>query len=511
MTTAIMLMGTCSNAGKSLLAAGICRALTRRGLRVRPFKPQNMSNNAAVTADGGEIGRAQALQARACRTPPSTDMNPLLLKPQSDCGAQVILRGCLHDTLDAAEFHRRAKEFLPVILGSYRNLQAQADIIVIEGAGSPAEANLRRNDIANMGFAQAANVPAVLIGDIDRGGVLASVVGTTSLLDAKDRARLRGFIVNRFRGDANLFAEGMEIIRKHSGLAPLGLVPFLPEAARLPAEDSLNLDSSTSVALAGNGTGIDAGTGGGNPIRIAVPRLQRMANFDDFDPLLAEADVSLVFVPAGEPLPGDADAVILPGSKSTRADMAFLRAQGWDIDILAHWRRGGHVLGICAGYQMLGERIVDDTGIEGEAGASAGLGLLPAETVLRPFKTLQEVHGKEIASGCEVRGYEMHIGETGATEAESDAESLRPMFSLHSPSRLHGAVSADGRVSGCYLHGLFAQDAFRHAWLQRLGHRAAGNLVYERRIEETLDLLGEHIESHIALDRLLEIAAEQRR
>lgn len=487
---AIMLMGTCSNAGKSLLATGICRAFTLRGLKVRPFKPQNMSNNAAVTIDGGEIGRAQALQARACRTSPVAAMNPVLLKPQSDAGAQVILCGRIHSVMNAREYHCRAREFLPVALESCRAIAQEADLVVIEGAGSPAEVNLRKNDIANMGFAQAANVDAVLIGDIERGGVIASIVGTTRLLNASDRARLRGFIVNRFRGDPEIFTNGMEIIEHYSGLASLGLVPFFADASRLPAEDSLNLDTAIPNAAHKN-----------NTISIAVPRLERMANIDDFDPLLAEPDVSLTFIPRGQALPGDADAIILPGSKSTRSDLAFLRAQGWDVDIVAHWQRGGHIFGICAGYQMLGRRIVDRDGIEGAQGESAGLGLLESETILRPVKTLEEVCGVEVASGCEVRGYEMHIGET-------IGETMRPMLRLRAPQRSQGAMSTDGRICGCYLHGIFASDSFRHAWLNRLHRRTPGNLAYEHQIEETMDALAGHIERHLDLDHLLEIASK---
>ncbi|MCY4053326.1 MAG: cobyric acid synthase [Hyphomicrobiales bacterium] len=486
--SAIMLMGTCSNAGKSLLATGLCRALVRRGLRVRPFKPQNMSNNAAVTIEGGEIGRAQALQARACGVPPASVMNPVLLKPQGESKAQLVVRGEIVGAMSAREYHRRAREFLPTVLKSYRELANESDIVVVEGAGSPAEANLRTNDIANMGFAKAAGVNSVLIGDIERGGVIASIVGTMQLLDADDRQHMRGFIVNRFRGDAGLFTEGMDIIERHSGLMPLGLVPFFSQASNLPAEDSLDINTDTRKRE--------------GSIRIAVPRLARMANFDDFDPLLAETDVSLLFVPPGEVFPGNLDAVILPGSKATRADLAFMREQGWDVDILAHRRRGGHILGICAGYQMLGKRVIDNEGIEGDAGESAGLGLLESETLLRPTKTLQEVRGKD-STGVSLRGYEMHIGETVANTA-------RPMLMLENPSRQHGEISADGRIEGCYLHGIFSDDGFRHAWLNRLRKRVPGGLAYEQQVEETLDALSKHIEQHINIERLLKIAAESK-
>lgn len=460
----------------------------RRGLQVRPFKPQNMSNNAAVTIDGGEIGRAQALQARACGMPAASIMNPVLLKPQGESEAQLVVRGEVVGAMSAREYHRRARELLPIVLESYRELANEADVIVVEGAGSPAEANLRANDIANMGFARATGVNSVLVGDIERGGVIASIAGTIQLLDTDDRKHMRGFIVNRFRGDANLFAEGMDIIKKQSGLAPLGLVPFFPQASSLPAEDSLDVDTSARKRE--------------GAIRIAVPRLSRVANFDDFDPLLAETDVSLSFVLPGEAFPGDLDAIILPGSKATRADMAFLREQGWDIDILAHWRRGGHILGICAGYQMLGQRIIDSRGIEGDAGESIGLCLLESKTVLRSSKTLREVRGKD-AAGIEVQGYEMHIGETSTG-------TTRPMLMLDDPSRQHGEVSEDGRIEGCYLHGIFSNDGFRHAWLNQLRTRAPSGLVYEQQVEKALDALSEHIEQHVNIGRLLEIAAESK-
>ena len=460
----------------------------RRGLQVRPFKPQNMSNNAAVTIDGGEIGRAQALQARACGIPATSIMNPVLLKPQGESEAQLVVRGEVAGAMSAREYHRRARELLPIVLESYRELANEADVVVVEGAGSPAEANLRANDIANMGFARATGVNSVLVGDIERGGVIASIAGTIQLLDADDRKHMRGFIVNRFRGDANLFAEGMDIIEKQSGLAPLGLVPFFPQASSLPAEDSLDVDTSARKRE--------------GAIRIAVPRLSRVANFDDFDPLLAETDVSLSFVLPGEAFPGDLDAIILPGSKATRADMAFLRKQGWDIDILAHWRRGGHILGICAGYQMLGQRIIDSRGIEGDAGESIGLCLLESKTVLRSSKTLREVRGKDTA-GIEVQGYEMHIGETSTGTA-------RPMLMLDDPPRQHGEVSEDGRIEGCYLHGIFSNDGFRHAWLNRLRTRAPSGLVYDQQVEKALDALSEHIEKHVNIRRLLEIAAESK-
>ena len=487
MPRALMLQGTGSDVGKSLLVTGLARAFTRRGLRVRPFKPQNMSNNAAVTEDGGEIGRAQALQARACGVPPTTDMNPVLLKPQSDGMAQLVICGHVHSTQLAREYRAMARSLLPQVLAAFHRLAASADLVLVEGAGSPAEINLRAGDIANMGFATAARVPVLLIGDIDRGGVIASLVGTCALLEPDERALLKGFIVNKFRGDPRLFDGGLAIIRDRTRLSSLGVVPYFDAARRLPAEDGVALSSYETNGVAA--------------IRIAVPLLPCIANFDDLDPLRLEPDVAVDMVAPGRPLPADADLILLPGSKATIADLAFLRDQGWHIDIAAHVRRGGRVLGLCGGYQMLGRRIADPRGIEGPAGAVDGLALLDVETELTGDKTLVEVHGEDIA-GTPVRGYEMHVGITRGPATE------RPLLRLTNGIGSHpeGAVSPDGRVAGCYLHGLFASDAFRHAFLAGLRPRAASGMMYEHEIESTLDALADHLARHLDLDRILAIA-----
>ena len=480
-----MLQGTGSDVGKSLLAAGLGRAYSRRGLAVRPFKPQNMSNNAAVTAEGGEIGRAQALQARACGLAPRVDMNPVLLKPQSEVGAQVVVQGKIFGNAKAREYQDLKAKLLPKVLESYDRLCGGADLVVVEGAGSAAEVNLRAGDIANMGFAEAAGVPVVLVGDIDRGGVIASIVGTHVLLGENERELLAGYIINKFRGDPRLFDGGLEVITRRTQLECFGVVPYFPAARGLPAEDALAVEGRTNGA-------------GGGAIKVAVPVFSRIANFDDLDPLIAEPDVAVDFVQPGRALPGDADLVVLPGSKATLADLAVLRAEGWDLDIRAHLRRGGQVLGLCGGYQMLGRVVRDPTGIEGRTGAAPGLGLLEVETELGGDKTLVESEGVELASGAAVRGYEMHIGATGG------ADLARPMLRL--VGRPEGAVSADGRVMGCYLHGLFAADGFRHAFLNRLRARADSGLAYEAEVERTLDALAEHLETHLKLDRLLEVA-----
>jgi adenosylcobyric acid synthase len=488
MARALMLQGTASDVGKSLLVAGLARGFTRRGLRVRPFKPQNMSNNAAVTADGGEIGRAQALQARACGTPPLVDMNPVLLKPQSESGAQIVLQGRVWGAASAREYRRLSPSLLETVLDSFGRLSADADLVLVEGAGSPAEVNLRAGDIANMGFAQAACVPVVLVGDIERGGVIAQLVGTRELLTESERALLSGYLINKFRGDVRLFDGGIAAITARTGLHCYGVVPYFSAAEFLPAEDSLALaPQSAFLRKKGAGEGCR---------RIAVPLLPRIANFDDLDPLRAEPGIDLVMVPPGEPLPRDANLVILPGSKATIADLEFLRQEGWDIDILAHRRQGGRVLGICGGYQMLGRSIADPAGMEGRARTVAGLGLLDVDTVLADEKRLGLVSGADVATGLPVAGYEMHLGRTTGPGVQ------RPMLHLRGPE---GCVSVDGRVAGCYLHGLFASDPFRRAFIAGLGAEP-GDIAYEHRIEAILDSLADHLEQSLDLSALLAAA-----
>ncbi len=481
MIPALMFQGTGSDVGKSVLTAGLCRAYARRGLKVRPFKPQNMSNNAAVTADGGEIGRAQALQARACGVALHTDMNPVLLKPQSETGAQVIVQGKIIGNANAREYQAMKPGLMENVLKSFHRLLAEADLVLVEGAGSAAEVNLRAADIANMGFAETANVPVALIGDIDRGGVIAQLVGTWNLLSDAERALTCGFVVNKFRGDVSLFDSGLDVIRGRTGMTSFGVVPWFAHAGRLPREDAFDV-------------GGDLGTSGN--IKIAVPVLSRIANFDDLDPLRAESDVSVTMVPAGEALPGDADLILIPGSKATLVDLTFIRAQGWDIDIAAHVRRGGAVLGICGGYQILGKSVSDPDGIEGPPAEAAGLGLLDIETRLTVAKKLVEVTGSETGSGLAVTGYEMHVGVT------TGPDTARPMLTLSTGA--DGAMAAGAAVSGCYLHGLFSSDAFRTAYLQRLRPGAREALAYEAGIDATLDSLADHLEAHLDLDGMID-------
>jgi adenosylcobyric acid synthase len=495
MARALMLQGTGSDVGKSLLLAGLARAFTLRGLRVRPFKPQNMSNNAAVTADGGEIGRAQALQARACGTAPVADMNPVLLKPQSESGAQIVLQGRVWRAAGAREYRQLAPSLLPAILGSFSRLAEAADLVLVEGAGSPAEINLRDGDIANMGFAEAAEVPVMLVGDIERGGVIAQLVGTHALLSATERALLAGYIVNKFRGDVRLFDGGIAATTARTGMRCFGVVPIFSAAAVLPAEDSVALTQHTPTLTLPRLRGREGEAGEGRgPVRIAVPLLPRIANFDDLDPLRAEPGVEIVMVTPGRPLPRDAALVILPGSKATIADLEFLRREGWDIDLLAHRRQGRRILGLCGGYQMLGRSIADPLGVEARKQTVPGLGLLDVETVLTGTKRLAQTSGVELETGMGVWGYEMHLGETTGPGLE------RPMLRLAGGP--DGCVSPDGLVAGCYLHGLFASDLFRREYLAALGAEP-GEIAYEHNIETTLDALADHLEHCLDLSALL--------
>jgi adenosylcobyric acid synthase len=480
---ALMFQGTGSDVGKSLIVAGLARILADRGLKVRPFKPQNMSNNAAVTTDGGEIGRAQALQARAARAVSTVHMNPVLLKPQSEIGAQIVVQGRVHGVAKALAYQHLKPELMRFVLDSFGRLKHEADIVLVEGAGSASEINLRTNDIANMGFARAADVPVVLVGDIDRGGVIASLVGTKAVIAPDDAAMVRGFLINKFRGDPALFVSGMAMIADATGWQPLGLIPFFPDARHLPAEDALALDRTSPAKPSAH-------------IRIAVPILPHIANFDDLDPLEAEPTVEVVGVRPGAALPGNADLIILPGSKATIADLAALRQAGFHIDIKAHLRRGGTVIGLCGGYQMLGRAVKDPVGIEGPPGAAEGLGLLDVETVLSDEKRLEPACGE--AGGIPFSGYEMHMGMT------SGPDCTRP-FARLSDGTADGAVSADGRVIGTYIHGLFGDDRQRAAWLARLGAGPSA-IAHDALIESTLDRLAAHIAAHVDVDRILSLA-----
>jgi adenosylcobyric acid synthase len=480
---AVMLQGTGSDVGKSVLVAGLCRALANRGLSVLPFKPQNMSNNAAVTSDGGEIGRAQALQAIACRADLHSDMNPVLLKPQADRTSQLIVHGQVRGTLGAANFREARRPLLREVMESFERLRARCDIVVVEGAGSPAEINLRSGDIANMGFARETDVPVVLVGDIDRGGVIAAIVGTRAVIDPQDAAMIRGFLINKFRGDPALFDDGYSAIEQRSGWRGFGVVPWLAAAARLPSEDAVILERRQGKA--------------GERRIIACPILPRISNFDDLDPLKLEPSVDLVMVPPGQPIPGDAALIVLPGSKATIADLQALRAFGWDIDILAHHRQGKPILGICGGYQMLGRSVADPLGIEGPPCDAPGLGLLDVTTRLSPTKTLRRVTGT--ALGAMTEGYEMHMGET-------EGPALATPFAMID-GVADGAISTNGLVMGSYVHGLLASPALRSALLARIGAEGSG-ADHRAAVDAALDEIAAELERHVDVDALIALARE---
>ena len=480
----IMFLGTGSDVGKSLIVAGLARAFANRGLKVAPFKPQNMSNNAAVTVDGGEIGRAQALQAKAARQASTVHMNPVLLKPESSTGAQVILQGKRVATMQAREFFKSRQNYMLAILESFERLKQSHDLVLVEGAGSPAEVNLRDGDLANLGFAKAANVPCLLIGDIHRGGVIASIVGTVEVLSEEDRQHIKGFFINKFHGDVKLFDEGRKFIEDRTGLTCLGVLPHFAEAGKLPAEDALALEDTLTESTPGDK-------------KIAVLRLPRIANFDDMDPLRSTPGVNLQFIQPGEAIPGDATLVIIPGSKTTISDLAALRSNGWDIDLQAHVRRGGHVLGLCGGYQMLGKTVTDPDGIEGPVQTVPGLGLLNVATILTGNKQLSQVRAQHVATGLPIDGYEIHLGRTTGTDTR------RPFAMIDGQPQ--GAIDATGRIAGTYLHGCFAADEFRTAYLRSLG-MAAGDFGYEQEVDKTLDELARHIETHIDLDTIYKLA-----
>jgi adenosylcobyric acid synthase len=488
MAKAIMLQGTGSDVGKTVLVAGLCRMARNRGMIVRPFKPQNMSNNAAVAdipgeSGGGEIGRAQWLQAIACRVTPSIHMNPVLLKPQSDIGSQIVVQGKVVGHAKARDYQDVKPKLMDAVLDSWNKVGEGADIVLVEGAGSPAEINLRPRDIANMGFATRVDCPVILVGDIDRGGVIASVAGTHLILPEEDRRMIVGYLINKFRGDPSLFESGLTAIEKFTGWRSFGVVPWLKEAALLPSEDSVILERLAS--------------GEARALKVAVPMLDRIANFDDLDPLRAEPRVDVEFVPSGRKLPADAGLVVIPGSKSTIGDLQRFRDNGWERDLAEHRRRGGHVVGLCGGYQMLGRVVRDPDGIEGGLREAPGLGLLDIETVMEPEKTVRNVTARSVRFDTPLSGYEIHLGRTTGPDC------LRPVAVIGNAD--DGATSPDGKVFGTYLHGLFGADAFRAKFLESLGV-SSGGIDYRAEVEKALDAIAGHLEKHLDCDAILAAA-----
>ena len=477
----LMVQGTTSDAGKSTLVTALCRWLTRQGVNVVPFKPQNMALNSAVTADGGEIGRAQAVQAQAAGLQPHTDMNPVLLKPNSDTGAQVIIHGRAVTTMNAVAYHDYKAIAMQAVLASHQRLSAAYPVVMVEGAGSPAEINLRAGDIANMGFAEAVDCPVLLIADINRGGVFAHLVGTLELLSPSEQARVQGFIINRFRGDIALLQPGLDWLEARTGKPVIGVLPYVMDL-HLEAEDGLDRRQSGKVDKV---------------LKVIVPVLPRISNHTDFDPLRLHPQVDLQFIGVGEDIP-PADLIILPGSKSVRSDLAHLHTQGWPEAITRHLRYGGKLLGICGGLQMLGSRIDDPLGLEGSAGSSAGLGLLDFTTQLQAEKQLRNVSGQLVLEQAEVSGYEIHAGVTVGPALD------RPAVRL-SDGRRDGAVSADGQIMGTYLHGLFEAPASSAALLRWAGLADVQQVDYHALREADIERLADLVERHLDTDRLREL------
>ncbi|WP_375738933.1 cobyric acid synthase [Pseudomonas boanensis] len=479
--TTLMVQGTTSDAGKSTLVTALCRWLKRQGVAVAPFKPQNMALNSAVTTDGGEIGRAQAVQAQAAGLAPHTDMNPVLLKPNTDIGAQVIIHGRAVTSMNAAAYHDYKRVAMQAVLESHQRLLDNYQVVMVEGAGSPAEINLRANDIANMGFAEAVDCPVILIADIDRGGVFAHLVGTLELLSESEQARVQGFVINRFRGDIALLQSGLDWLEQRTGKPVLGVLPYLTDF-HLEAEDAIDLRQSAKAD---------------DLLRVAVPVLPRISNHTDFDPLRLHPQVQLIFVAPGQPIP-PADLIILPGSKSVRADLARLREHGWDTALQRHLRYGGKVLGICGGYQMLGRSIADPHGLEGPAGESEALGLLEIDTVLAPEKQLRNVSGCLRLEDALVRGYEIHAGVSSGEGLANPAVTL-------DDGRLDGARSADGQVMGTYLHGLFESTAACTAILRWAGLQTVQKVDYHALRERDIERLADQVETHLDTGKLREL------
>lgn len=479
--TTLMIQGTTSDAGKSTLVTALCRWLTRQGIAVAPFKPQNMALNAAVTIDGGEIGRAQAVQAEAAGLEPHTDMNPVLLKPNTDIGAQVIIHGHPVGSMDAVAYHAYKPIALEAVLASHQRLRQQYQTVLVEGAGSPAEINLRAGDIANMGFAEAVDCPVILIADIDKGGVFAHLVGTLALLSASEQARIKGFVINRFRGDIALLQPGLDWLEQHTGKPVLGVFPYLHDL-HIEAEDAVNARQPSKQ---------------GDTLKVVVPVLPRISNHTDFDPLRLHPQVDLQFVGPGQPLLA-ADLIILPGSKSVRSDLAFLEQQGWDADIRRHLRYGGKLLGVCGGFQMLGEWVDDPLGLEGEAGSSAGLGVLDFSTRLEAEKRLTRVRGRLCLERAEVQGYEIHAG-------RSHGKALAQPFALLDGGEADGALSNDGQIAGTYLHGLFEHPEASAALLRWAGQEQAAALDYPALRARDIERLADLVEQHLDTNKLLKL------
>jgi adenosylcobyric acid synthase len=478
--TTLMIQGTTSDAGKTTLVAALCRWVARKNRKVAPFKPQNMALNSAVTEDGGEIGRAQAVQAQACGIAPHTDMNPVLLKPNSDTGAQVIIHGQAVSNMEADFYHHFKPKAMAAVLESHQRLTEQYDVVMVEGAGSPAEINLRNRDIANMGFAEAVDCPVILIADIDRGGVFAHIVGTLALLSESEQRRIKGFVINRFRGDISLLQSGLDWLEKETGKPVLGVLPYVHDL-HLEAEDAINAQQHEPEQTA---------------LKVIVPVLPHMSNHTDFDPLRLHPQVNFQFVRLDDPIP-PADLIIVPGSKNVQTDLAYLEAAGWPQAIHKHLRYGGKLIGICGGFQMLGKTIADPDQVEGHGGTVNGLGLLDMKTILSPQKQLKNVSGNIYLNDALIQGYEIHAG-------ISEGPALtKPFCKLN--GQPDGVISEDKQIIGTYVHGLFEQASTRQALLEWAGVNETVGIDYHAIREQHLNRLADLIDLHLDTQKLKQL------
>ncbi|WP_087461776.1 cobyric acid synthase [Oleiphilus messinensis] len=495
----LMIQGTTSDAGKSTLVTGLGRILKRRGVAVAPFKPQNMALNSAVTADGGEIGRAQALQAIACGVPATTDMNPVLLKPTTDQGAQIIIHGKAITNMQAQAYHDYKRTAFAAVIASFDRLTAAYECVLVEGAGSPAEINLRQNDIANMGFAEAVDCPVILVADIDRGGVFAHLVGTLELLSETEQRRVVGFVINRFRGDIALLQSGLDWLEQRTGKPVLGVLPYLPEFY-LDAEDGVGLEQASTDA-----------SGNKAVLNVVIPMLPRISNHTDFDPLRLHPNVNLQFIRPGGKIP-PADVIILPGSKSVIADLTWLRDQGWEHEIFRHLRYGGKVIGICGGYQMLGQTIADPHGIEGPTQKADGLAILDIATTLEPEKQLKQCEGTLQLTDeppVQVKGYEIHAGITTLPTAGKRPVKITSTQRAQHPEDIaeseDGLISKDNQVFGTYLHGIFDQPDALQAILNWCGLQPETRVDINTLREQSIDRLADSMEQHLDMGKILQM------
>jgi len=473
----LMVQGTTSDAGKSTLVTALCRYYFKKGIKVAPFKPQNMALNSAVTIDGGEIGRAQAVQATACGLKPHTDMNPILLKPNSDKTAQVIIHGKATENLSAKKYHQFKKQAMQAVLQSHARLSTQYEMIIVEGAGSPAEINLREGDIANMGFAEAIDCPVILIADIDKGGVFAHIVGTLELLSESEKNRIVGFVINRFRGDIEILQPGIDWLEQRTGKPVFAVLPYLHDLY-LEAEDAVAIDKYQNEKQ--------------NLFHIVIPLFPRISNHTDFDPLLLHPEVTVTFLKNPENC--KADLIILPGSKSVRDDLDWLKNKGWDAVINKHLRYGGRLIGLCGGYQMLGNTIHDPKGIEGKSGTSSGLGLLDMETTLNKDKCLRHVKGYLSLNNAPVSGYEIHAGESKGIALTNPAMTLN--------GNEEGAISEDKLIMGCYLHGVFDLPESCQTLLSWAGCKSSKTVDLSKMREKGINLITQALEENFDFDLL---------